>query len=209
MPRRWTKLDLHAVQDPPAYLDDADVCYYAREYVSHGGWSASEANQLISNFKKKPNTKGTYQWAHREAAVSQIARELAAGLAKDLCIAAIPTSKTSDDPEYDHRFEDLFTELRRLRPDLHIEAPIACRESHQSVHTGGARHPDLIYDLLEWRGFVNVPSKVCLIDDLLTTGGHFKACQRLILEHHPSMQVNGIFLAKCIWTNPENESSVQ
>ena len=205
MSRSWTKLDRSAVQDPPVYLDDDDVCYYAREYVSHGRWDASDANQLISNFKKKPNTRGTFQWSHRNSAVQRFAQELAAGLAKGLCIAAIPTSKTPDHPEYDGRFDDLLAELRKLRHDLVIETPIVCRESHQSVHTGGARRPDKIYELLEWRGFRNVPSRICLIDDLLTTGGHFKACQRLILEHHPRMRVVGIFWAKCIWPEPEPE----
>src|SRR5690349_8909263 len=88
----WIKLEISLVENPPALLDPDDICYYAREYTSHGGFSASEANQLVSNFKKKPSTRNTYQWNHKVRAVCQFARELESVLPPDSTLCFIPTS---------------------------------------------------------------------------------------------------------------------
>lgn len=40
----WRKLDIS--QSPVYYISDEDEIYYAREYISGGGYQASEANNL-------------------------------------------------------------------------------------------------------------------------------------------------------------------
>ena len=41
--------------------------------------------------------------------------------------------------------------------------------------------------------------EIAIVDDVITTGAHFKACQELILEQYPHAAIYGIFLAKTVW----------
>jgi hypothetical protein len=54
----WQKLDI-SLDDSCHYIFDRDEIYYAREYIAHGGYQASETNDLIFNFKKPPEKKTT------------------------------------------------------------------------------------------------------------------------------------------------------
>lgn len=40
------------------------------------------------------------------------------------------------------------------------------------------------------------PRMIALVDDLLTTGCSFKACQSLIADHLPDVPVIGLFVAR-------------
>ncbi len=64
------------VEKSPVFLEASDDCYYARDYISSGGFESSETNQLISNFKKTIIAKGTTQWRYKQAAVQQFPTEL-------------------------------------------------------------------------------------------------------------------------------------
>jgi len=196
--RLWKKID--AVEDPPFYLESDDTCYYARERLSHGAYTASEANNLISNLKKHPNTRGTNQWKYKIRAARQFAQEISQVLPQGIAIAFLPTSKTKDDPEYDPRFDMTIAELRALRPDLLILEPIRKAQSTEPAHHGQKkRKVEEIYQSLEWVGFDDVPDNLVLIDDVITCGTNFKAYQRLVLEHHSSVRTIGLFWARTVW----------
>lgn len=185
-------------------LDQTDDCYYAREYISRGGFNASEANQLISNFKKLPSTRKTWQWPHKERAILRFATELARIIPGGMTVAAIPTSKREDDPEYDSRLDDTLRLLHRSNKTIRVEHPFEVIESHQSAHTGGDRSPEEIYRMLRWKGLDPEIRAIMLVDDVITTGSHFKACQRLIREEHGSdVDITGVFWAKTVWPEVE------
>ena len=201
MTLKWRRVD--RLQAVPYYINpDEDYCYYAREYVARGGWNASEANQLISNFKKTPDRRGTGEWHYKEQAIEQFAQELAQLLPADYNVTHIPSSKRTDHPDYDSRLEDTLTRLSALRSDITFHKPLYMTESMEPYHLSvgtTTRNPDDIYDKLGWNGLPNETNHIALIDDLLTSGAHFKACQRLVLEHHPALRVFGVFWAKSIW----------
>jgi hypothetical protein len=198
MPCQWKKLEPNTVQHWPARLEPNDECFYARERMSHGGYGFSETNSLVDNFKMERSLQGEKRWYYRNQAVIIFAHELADLLESGMCIAAIPSSKKPDHPEYTSRYEDLFTELQKLKTVI-IETPITILESKQSSRMGGSRDIDEIYKNLVWLGFKKTTNHVILIDDVITTGGHFKACQRLILGRCPEMRIIGAFWAKTIW----------
>lgn len=193
----WKQLDVS--QNPPFYVDADDVIYYAREYISQGGYAASEANQLIHNLKKDPLRKGKPDWRYKRLAIEQFAAELARALKDGVLIVPIPSSKTPSDPEYDGRMDDVVAEVARIKPTIRVERPFGIARSTVPVHAGGERHPDEIYANLTWHGLVNPSKPIILVDDVITTGGHFKACQRMIGVHHPTHQVCGVFWAKTVW----------
>jgi hypothetical protein len=56
-----------------------------------------------------------------------------------------------------------------------------------------------MYDSLEWVGFTGgAPDALLVIDDMITCGTTFKACQRMLVEQCPLMQVMGVFWTRCI-----------
>lgn len=199
----WNKIDLD-VEPRPAFLRPGDHCYYAREYISEGGWQASKSNQLILNFKKPPHKKGTGEWYWKEQAADQFAQELKGILPEDSCIAVIPTSKPDSHADYDQRFDMMLGTLHRLRPDLSMQEPIVRTAACQSLHTGGQRSVEQALRTLGWRGFDGeAPDGIFLIDDVITSGTNFKACQRLLRQHCPGIKVSGVFWARAV--RPAND----
>lgn len=196
----WKKID--AVEDFPVYLRrDQDECFYARDYISHGGYTASEANSLISNLKKAPSTRGTLQWKHKIRAAHKFASEIVSVLPDGATITFIPTSKTPDDPEYDPRFDMVAENLRDLNPTIRVDTPIGRQRSVPAAHRSWeTRKIECVYQSLAWQGFVIVPKFVVLVDDVITCGTSFRACKQLILEHHETMMVYGLFWAKTCHT---------
>lgn len=197
----WQQIETHWSQDPPVHLDADDECYRAREYVAHGGYSASEANQLIFNFKKPIDRKGKPEWRYKVKAARQFAQEIVEVVNDDVAIATIPTSKCPTDPAYDPRFDMLLEEISRLTSDLSITAPIVRETTIQPSHDGGDRNAARIQAGLQWQGFDDAaPDILVLIDDVITTGSSFKACKSMVRSHYDDTMVVGLFWARCIWT---------
>lgn len=202
MTELWKSLE--QVEIPPRFLssEDLDHCFFARDYVSRGGYDASTGNSLVQNFKKDPSKRARpREWAHRDRAVRQFATELNA-IIGDHCVAAIPSSSLPSDTDYTNRFEDLFDVLRTLRPDNppHVETPIRRGVRVEPVHVSEARRSvSDVYASLRWEGFDQTPNRLILVDDVITCGTHFKACQRLLLEHHPDIEIFGVFWARTVW----------
>lgn len=200
----WKKIEISTLEDPPALLEPDDICFFAREYVSGGSYKTSEANQLISNLKKDPSKRNSqYEWAYKVKAVKQFAKELSAALPPKASFALIPTSKVNGDPQRDPRWDMLKAELTIIRPDLLYKRPIVRTVSCPAVHEGARRKMREIRASFGWEGFQNVPSTLALVDDVITAGAHFKVCQAMIREHHPTLPVIGVFWAKVKWDKPE------
>jgi hypothetical protein len=206
----WKSLE--KVEVPPVYLAPEDLarCYYARDYTSGGGFGVSEANSLVLNFKKSIDRKLRPEWHYRTQAVRQFARELDTLIGAGVAVTAIPSSALPTDPDYNGRFEDLFGEWMALRAQakrvaLHIEQPFRRRHRVPALHAG-KEHRDIgeVYQSLEWIGFKNAPRKLVLVDDVITCGTHFKACQQLLAENC-SVEVYGAFWGRTIWVDDEDE----
>lgn len=193
----WKKLEL--VENPPAFITVDDVCYYARDYIARGSYKDSEANQLITNFKKHPKYRGTASWRYKEQAIERFAQELAAAVVKGISVAAIPPSKHPSDPEYDSRLSDCLKRLIQLRPDLVLETPFTCRDSTLPSHHGGSRRISEIIANFNWHGLSSGCRTLILIDDVLTTGAHFKACKEVLSREAPDVRVAGLFWARTVW----------
>ncbi len=195
----WEKIDLY--EESRYHLDSDDDCYFAYEFVIGEDWNC-EDNGLIFNIKKKVHLKGTSQWKHKINAIKQFARELADGLDNRNVIAPMPTSKPPSDPGYDSRIVDVVNEIKRLKPGVIVEHPIEITQKIPPAHGGGERDPDYLIQFFEWKGFQNPTDHVFLVDDMITSGGHFKACKKLILSHCPGIEVIGVFWTKGVNKNP-------
>jgi predicted amidophosphoribosyltransferase len=186
------------------FLRPGDLCLYMREYTAGQGFSYSETNSLINNFKKSPAVRETGQWYWKQRAIERLAAELAASLEPGWLAAAtlvpIPPSKARDDPEYDGRMTDLLRHLAGRR-SCDIRELLVQRTSTAAAHAGtSTRSPSRIaalYDIDESLADPP-PEAIGLFDDVLTTGAHFKAAQQLLLRRFPGTPIAGIFLARTV-----------
>jgi hypothetical protein len=200
MPGLWKKVEL--LFDPRAHLRLQDECFYARDYLPGTGYQGGEANQLINNFKKHPRFKGQTPWDYRNGAVRQFARELSEVLPRDSMVTWVPSSKPVNGPDYDSRFEDLFRILGPLRTDLTLACLFSWNCELEASHHGGTRDPMILRGKLI-RCVTTIPNGIInIVDDVLTTGGHFSTCRRNLAADFPNKRIMGFFWAKTLFPNP-------
>jgi hypothetical protein len=202
----WKKIDV--VEKSPFFLEATDDCYYARDYISSAGFGSSETNQLISNFKKPVTAKGTNQWPYKQTAIKKFAKELLEILPDGAVIASIPSSKCKTDEEFDSRIIDALAIVARAKASIVLVEPIVTLATTQAAHLGGTRNPQAIYTNFKWIGGLPAnASHIIFVDDVITTGSHFKACKRMVLENHPGIKVIGVNWARTVW--PSNDSTAE
>lgn len=196
----WKKLDLIGTENFPFCLEDHDICYYARDYTAGGGYAASTANQLVSNLKKSPDRRGRPEWKYKQAAITQFAQEISCITnIEQFIVTCVPSSKVKTDPLYDSRMEDVLRMLKMRKPRVTIEFPFSITHNVVASHQGGPRSIDVFYAILEWSGLESDNENIIIVDDVITSGAHFKACKRMILENVPDANVIGLFWARSIW----------
>ena len=207
MSKLWKKINILS-ESYPTFISDSEKCLYTRDYISGGGFEG-EANQLILNFKKSLDKKGTAQWQHRDRAVRLFAQEIAS-IVPDVPMhfMAIPGSKPWEHSENNQRFQDLFKELKRIRPKILFHWPINCRKAIKGSSQGGTRSPKEIMDNYKWAGFscnINEISKIIIVDDVITSGAHFRACVDYLKEQGFKGEITGVFWAKTRQKDPFEE----
>jgi hypothetical protein len=203
----WKKINILS-ENYPHYLKGEENCWYARDYISGGGIEG-EANQLILNFKKSVDKRGSNQWHYRDQAVSQFARELAPLFGDNpFHIMAIPGSKPWAHPENNQRFQDVFKDLKRLRANLTIHWPIDCQNAVTGSSQGGTRSPVQIKSNYVWRGFISEINQILIVDDVITSGAHFRACADFLRENGFQGEVLGFFWAKTKSKDPFSDFDV-
>lgn len=197
----WQKIDIDTIQNPPHFLETEDYCCYAREYTVDASYTESETNQLIKNFKKTVDRKGKREWYYKSVAIERFAKELSCLLDGSYTVTCVPSSKTKDDPLYDSRLEDTLALLKQYNNRIYIEFPIIRHTSVLAKHEGGARHPAIERQSLKWVGFKKKHSHIIIIDDMITSGASFKACEQIILENAPDIEIIGVFWTRAINKN--------
>lgn len=178
---------------------------YGRIYTSRAGYSYSETNQLIFNLKILPNAEAVRR-RYKEQAIQRFAEELCGFWSRypefSISLVPMPPSKTVKHPDYDDRIEQV---AWTVASDLHnvFCLPLLLRirdvpSSHQ--HPGISRSSERIYqDLLIDEAVASSyqgGTVLMLLDDVLTSGAHFSAARRCLLERFPGTDVRGMFWAK-------------
>jgi hypothetical protein len=200
-PQRLTKIDELARPDH-YYLTPADDCYFLGEYTARKGFAFSATNQLILNFKKSMDKRGTAQWRYKDRAIGEAAAAFRAALTGEwLDIATlipIPPSKAKTDSLYDDRLVRMLNAIQpNPRPD--IRELIVQRASMDAVHDQQVRpRPEEIevnYSVDEWVRDP-APQVIGLFDDVLTTGAHFRAAVSVLHRTYPGVRIIGFFIAR-------------
>lgn len=196
---RFLKIDELARPDH-SYLESEDECYYIGEYTARGGHACSETNQLIHNFKKSLEKRGRPEWAYKERAIGTIANLIRANIKSDavLTFVPIPPSKAKDHPLYDNRMSRVLTFASAGRRSDVRELIVQVR-SVEATHLGTERPSpgDVLQNYrLDEDLCIPEPQMIFLVDDVLTTGCHFKAAKRLLSNRFPNSTIVGLFVAR-------------
>jgi predicted amidophosphoribosyltransferase len=127
----------------------------------------------------------------------------------DMIIVPMFTSKSRNDPEFDDRLECVAKYVRE-KTSQRIGFNLDVIRSSEPFHNSRAlRVPAEIEKTISFTPFKPpIPTKVLLIDDVVTTGAHFIACNNKIKGQYPDIEIFGLFLAKTKWevTEPQHSS---
>jgi hypothetical protein len=184
-------------------------CFAVREYHIREGFEGY-VNQQTVNIKRSIQARrnsSSFQY-YFEQSIRNVARDLLMFLKApniqpyiDLVIL-LPSSKREDDPEYNdksHRIADI------LRSQLGMPVSstlIEIQASHESAHLGGNRTIDFHFNNLAINGeeehLISQAKTIVLVDDLITSGGHFEGAKARIQVSQLNQTIIGLFWARAI-----------
>jgi len=182
------------------YLDSTDECYFIGEYTAGKGYFHSATNNLIINLKKGAEKRGLPEWKYKERAIRAAAEMLRESLNPDFMSTAtfipVPPSKVATDPLYDDRMTQV---VSLLGERLDMRELVFQLESTQDAHTAASRPgPNDLYENYQIRDSLRqpVPQQIAIVDDVLTTGAHFKAMKSILQETYGAIPILGVFLSR-------------
>lgn len=185
------------------YLDQNDRCYFFIEYTSGESFNYSDGNRLISNLKKSVLKRGRPEYHYKNEAINQCSAWLrsvydSSTLWKNSTFVPVPSSKHMGDPEYDDR-------MVRICQGISSQADV--RSIVFQTETTVASHTVKDGERLKLEQLLNIyrineelcnpiPQRIIIVDDMLTTGTHFKAMQHTLQRRFPGIPIEGIFIAR-------------
>ena len=200
-PNRFTRVDELTLPDH-WYLTENDMCYYLGEYTARQGYSFSTTNQLIYNFKKSMDRQGRSDWRYKGRAIREAAAAFSRALAPDILeimtFVPIPPSKVKKDHLYDDRITQMLRHFHP-QPSIGVREIIIQKVSTEAVHDSDERPtPEEIIDLynIDENLAAPVPEVIAVVDDVLTTGAHYRAAQTVLQRRFPEATILGLFIAR-------------
>jgi hypothetical protein len=208
IPKRFSIID-EANRDEYAYILPGDECFYIWERMSHlwnsgarPDFSKYPTNGFIANFQIPVacKTENPYRYKHKVAAITFAAQALSELLPADWRKAGtfvpMPPSKIKDDPDHDPR---LLRTLKAIKPPLADIRELVLQTENVDSKQKGLRPEDRSehYHIDEELSDPE-PSLIFVVDDVLTTGSHFKAVQTILARRFPGALVCGVFLARAV-----------
>ncbi len=191
------------------FLEPADRCLFFGEYFTAHGHQGGGTNQLIFNFKCKPSDAAESPARHnyKEQAIHCVAAGLRRAISRTnaecLTWVPMPPSKIPGHADYDDRLNrTLATAFSGY--DVDVRPLLRQAASTEADHSGGDRLSldalsalvELNHALLDARP---LRDGIVLFDDVLTTGKHFKSCQRRLRTRVPEyLAITGMFIARRI-----------
>lgn len=189
-----------------ACLTATDRCWCLAEYQPGTNYRVSKVNQMIFNLKCRPSIASAdpRRMHYKVLAMDAVARVLRAALSRSSVETAtwipIPPSRPARDADYDDRLQRILAQafdgydldLRRLLYQTEVTAP-----DHTRAHRLSA---DALYRIIGLdRRLLDIRplrARIVLFDDVLTTGKHYKCCERRLRDTLAAIPISGLFVAR-------------
>jgi len=182
------------------YIEETDVCYYFGEYTAAAGFAHSETNNLILNFKKKPDRRDRPEWRYKVDAIQRVTNLLNGAFAphSEFIFVPIPPSKSKNDPLYDDRLIQVLQKLNLGWMGNGYRELITQVNSTEASHSSGTRDINKLMEnySADSTKIHPIPKGIIIFDDVLTTGCHYKAMQKTLKNLYPEVTIIGLFLAR-------------
>ncbi len=201
-PTRLTKID-DLTREDHSYLTEDDTCYYLGEYTARAGYAFSYTNDLILNFKKSMDRREKPEWRYKEWAINAAAAAFHAALDDRafarMTFVPVPPSKAKDHEMYDDR---VFRMLLKIRPNpqLDVRELLVQTQSTDAFHETDQRPSpeglEALYEIDDSQASRQPIESLAVVDDLLTTGAHFRAAETVLSARFPGTEIIGLFIAR-------------
>lgn len=195
-----------------SHLTLNDNCWYLGEYIARGGFKAGPVNNMIDNLKKPVNSHPNIR-THKKMAICGVARLITASLPSELNNATfvpIPCSKEKTDPLYDNRLTQILKIVQKTSNlNIDVRELVKRKISREPLHFSGSnrRTPeDQLEELEIERDLLSPPpSKICIFDDVITSGASFKAMKILINGIFSNVPVYGLFISRNVGASEKQD----
>ena len=159
---------------------------------------------MIANLKSLPSEAvlNRRRAFHKRSAISSAAAMMRSALSRHLVESVtwvpIPPSRALRDPDFDDRLARIIR-LAFGGCDLDVRNILYQVVSTASDHLGERRiSVPALYERIHvnWHALEARPvrARLVLFDDVLTTGKHFKCCERRLRRVMPDVEISGFFL---------------
>jgi hypothetical protein len=189
------------------FLTASDRCAFLAQYCSGSSEGRiGSCHQLIRNFKCEPSRalsdrrRGHYKQEAIATLSSWLRQATPRRLVESCTWVPIPPSQRAEDPEFDDRLA-LTLQLAFEGYDTDVRSLLYQTRSTPRDHAGRVRLPEqTLFDILRIDEAElsqrAVRGRVVLFDDVLTSGKHFKCCERRLKEVLPDRPIAGVFLMR-------------
>jgi hypothetical protein len=189
-----------------SYLSSADRCSFLLEFISGSNVPSAERRQILRDFKCTPSAAvaSVRRAACKHRAIAIMARWLREAVsrraAQEATWVPVPPSKAPVDCEFDDRltrtlalaFRGYDVDLRQLLFQVHSTPADHLRSPRLSA---AALFENLCVDATSLSARP-VRQRIHLFDDVLTTGKHYKCCERRLRDALPHTPISGVFLLR-------------
>ena len=146
------------------------------------------------------------EWKYKGQAIREIAELFSKTLPsflnlKKITFVPIPPSKCKQNSLYDDRMVRVLKIFKENYNKTDFRELILTKNDIKAVHEyGEEKRPEIAelqHNLVVDRSCQDdLKETIVLLDDVITTGAHFKACKNLLQKKFPDKKVIGIFIAR-------------
>lgn len=149
--------------------------------------------------------KGTQQYKYKLRAIRECGQHLSGAINHDwlngATLVPVPPSKVAGDVEYDDRMAEICAafpaqfaiDVRRL-----VVQTQSTDAAHESDHRPSVDELLALYDIDEALT-APTPTRIAIIDDVLTAGTHYRAMHIKLAARFPGVPLVGMFIARRIF----------